>query len=912
MLNEIPKKALRNLYGGHINVQQVLQAIASGMAECGVDVLIHPSITCPMADPDESRIFLPATVRTERALTVVSWYLDHEAGHIMFTPSYKPIVGWFDDHGNLTTPGKWAVNSKIRDVCLKHGYKEVPFSLIVAAKNLMNACEDTRMEKLVIKRLPGTQKHFIKGPVAAGLDDQIEVVVEKAKELQAQTGKPNPPLSPFYVAQMHTYTLLDGWHGSKSRNHARDTFPPHVGWVMDIIDDEFGGIKDVSLLTFDDIVDRTEDAMAKIIDKVLEDAKEVEGQKGASPPPQESPFQDEFNKVKPPPESDGDEESDDEESQDGDENEEGNSQWSGEPQEEDGDEQDSEGSGEQDDDSQDGPGESDEGDSESGDPEDTDDDSQSGGDGGSDDGDEQDDSADADPSDDDDDSGSGSGEPGDEDEDSDSDSQDGSGDGQADGSEDSERDSEDDSGESGSGSDGEDVDENSDEDDSDVPSDSSDTGDLNEDGSENDSDASESDSEDGDDSTPEGRPEEYEEDSEGEEKALPQQVEEWVKQADSDMSGQMAESFGDQDTSGNQGASRMPGGGGNPTPEAKYLEQQGMPDRYYDGLAPGLRTLVVQGKYLEEATNDSNFALYDKAVRLYQPKNLGPAARKLVGKFTSAPGRAYAGNRVNPRMLAPIRAGKADGKPLMLRRNDTIYSRKGVAVGLHVDCSGSMCSQIGGLDPMPREVAGLAQSKFLISHAAMRGLARVLASAGIPFSATGFTTCYPKHAGYGRGSRRLDIVNFIFKDFQETWNTTEKYMIAMNPYTRINYNGDVLSSHANADGESLLWAASRLLQREEDIKVLIVASDGQPAAGDGNTEIAFLKYAVHRCLGAGIYVGGLGIGTDCVKMFYPINETVHYFPPGSGSPEGAAIHLQNLIVNLIDKLMVEGGQYAQH
>jgi cobalamin biosynthesis protein CobT len=199
----------------------------------------------------------------------------------------------------------------------------------------------------------------------------------------------------------------------------------------------------------------------------------------------------------------------------------------------------------------------------------------------------------------------------------------------------------------------------------------------------------------------------------------------------------------------------------------------------------------------------------------------------------------------------------------------------------------------------------------------MRSLAKVFSTAGIPFCAAGFTTCRAKHrpASVGVASRKQysrtdDIVNFIFKDFHETWNTTEKYMIAMNPFTHINYNGDSICANCNADGESILWAASRLLAREEAIKVLIVASDGMPAGGDGIHEAAFLKYAVQRIENAGVYIGGLGIGTEYVKQFYRVSETLPFFPPGKGSAEAAPIYLQNLMIRLVDRLMTEGGKNA--
>jgi hypothetical protein len=586
---------------------------------------------------------------------------------------------------------------------------------------------------------------------------------------------------------------------------------------MDIIDDEFGDIKDVTTTTFDSLVDRTETAMAKIIKKVLEDAQEVEGggEGGQPPPQQENPFQDEFTKSKDKSKGEGEGEDDGEGGEGEQEDQEG-----GEGSEEQGDEQSEtsdEADGSEDEDSDGGESSGESGGASEDEGEDTDDESGEGNDGSeSGEQDESEGDSGSGSSDESDDAGSDGSESGDQGEDGDDDTEEQSGGGASDGSEDAEGDDGDDDGESDSGS----GDERLDDEEDDWDAEGEDEGDEAEDSDDAGSEDSPMDGEDeGEDGgeTEEGIEEEesHLEEGDGKPKQLPKQVEEWADDADVDMADLIRQGHEHElaQEAGEGGSDERPQAGGSPN-VPHNASSENMPEAYYDNLAPGLRTVVIDGVHMNNFANDHQsdiFSAYDQFVRELMPPNLGPAARKLVGKFKGAPGPAYAGNRVNPRLLAPIVAGKAGGRPLMLRRNDTVYSRKGVSVMLLLDCSGSMCEGMRGLDL--KEPAGINSikenigyswrefaSKFVISHAAIRSLARVFQSSGVPFAVGGFTTMGAKHrtsGGHGRSvSRGFDIVNLMFKDFHEPWASSEQKMIAMNPFTQINFRGDTICSHA--------------------------------------------------------------------------------------------------------------------
>ena len=73
----------------------------------------------------------------------------------------------------------------------------------------------------------------------------------------------------------------------------------------------------------------------------------------------------------------------------------------------------------------------------------------------------------------------------------------------------------------------------------------------------------------------------------------------------------------------------------------------------------------------------------------------------------------------------------------------------------------------------------------------------------------------------------------------------------------------------NIDGESVAIAATRLSQRKEKRKILIVLSDGYPA-GNGSSGLlaGHLKKTVKEIEKSGIDVFAIGIQTEAVKRFY--------------------------------------------
>lgn len=173
-----------------------------------------------------------------------------------------------------------------------------------------------------------------------------------------------------------------------------------------------------------------------------------------------------------------------------------------------------------------------------------------------------------------------------------------------------------------------------------------------------------------------------------------------------------------------------------------------------------------------------------------------------------------------------------------------------VAVSLVIDCSGSM----GG-------------NKIELARQTGLALGESLKALGITFEVVGFNTSgdssmYNATRGITDEERKRfnrfgEILrHMVFKDF------------ASNDLSGI---CKAEAGGANADGESITWAAKRLAERKEKRKIMLVLSDGQPSHGGANHEVLAgdLKRVISILPKAGIEPIGIGIGTDDPKLFYP-------------------------------------------
>lgn len=180
-------------------------------------------------------------------------------------------------------------------------------------------------------------------------------------------------------------------------------------------------------------------------------------------------------------------------------------------------------------------------------------------------------------------------------------------------------------------------------------------------------------------------------------------------------------------------------------------------------------------------------------------------------------------------------------------------------VSLLVDNSGSMRGQ-------PIRQAALAADM----------IAAILSLAGVEFEVLGFTTSgfrggnsYKKWVAAGRPAnpgRLCDLLQVIYKSADQPFQQARQQIAGL-------YDPPFLAE--NIDGEAVLWAARRLLQRPPVRKLLLVLSDGAPADRitlehnqDSDLLARHLVEAVRQCRKQGIEVSAIGLNYD-ISHFYP-------------------------------------------
>lgn len=177
------------------------------------------------------------------------------------------------------------------------------------------------------------------------------------------------------------------------------------------------------------------------------------------------------------------------------------------------------------------------------------------------------------------------------------------------------------------------------------------------------------------------------------------------------------------------------------------------------------------------------------------------------------------------------------------------------AVSLLIDCSGSM-----------------AGAPVRLAAVSAYALSTVLARLGVPFEVAGFTTlklaCVP--IDWERWSRFEPLYMPLFKRFEDRWDAPARERLASLltfPVSRM---------RNNVDGECVERAAARLALRPEGRRILIVLSDGEPAAegrlADQEAHLAAVTASLPR---RGIDAIGLGIMSEAVERFYPKHVVIH-------------------------------------
>lgn len=192
------------------------------------------------------------------------------------------------------------------------------------------------------------------------------------------------------------------------------------------------------------------------------------------------------------------------------------------------------------------------------------------------------------------------------------------------------------------------------------------------------------------------------------------------------------------------------------------------------------------------------------------------------------------------------------------------------AITLLIDQSGSM-----GSGEFPAAYSSSRNTKLYIAGLCAVALAESLRGIqGVYLEVLGFTSSSSGHSnktlprdkrkGGQVCARSETLVHRVHKDFKS------KDLAGLGAMFGIETGN-------NIDGESVRWAARRNLKQKAERRILIVLSDGYPAAAINNHvgtsgEAVLhtdLRSAVKACEDHGIETIGIGITSDAVKAFYP-------------------------------------------
>ena len=251
-------------------------------------------------------------------------------------------------------------------------------------------------------------------------------------------------------------------------------------------------------------------------------------------------------------------------------------------------------------------------------------------------------------------------------------------------------------------------------------------------------------------------------------------------------------------------------------------------------------------KYLTSNKNSEEFMTdYKKRVepKLVDQENFAQQVRKLI-QIRAKVQRQYG-----------VKKGKLDQSRLSRicfnapGFNERVFKNKidnkvlDAAITVLVDMSGSMSGD-----------------KAYYALASTILLNEVCSTLNIPLEILGFTDGY---VGYS-----ISPVMFVYKSFNDLKVSTDqiKDYFALSSAYMI----------GNPDGENILWANDRLIRRKEKKKLMIVMSDGSPAASKSSfgVEAFTLKVIKEIEEAKKINIYGLGLCATAVTEYYKANSVV--------------------------------------
>jgi len=180
------------------------------------------------------------------------------------------------------------------------------------------------------------------------------------------------------------------------------------------------------------------------------------------------------------------------------------------------------------------------------------------------------------------------------------------------------------------------------------------------------------------------------------------------------------------------------------------------------------------------------------------------------------------------------------------------------AVSLLWDCSGSMGRN------------GSHKSKSYLARLAAIAFHEALVRAGITHEVLGFNTGGRPSAELNKKVAELRSDGVSLNHYSRLDEIDARMVFVPFGSTDGRALCEIDGSHANRDGECVLWAARRLAARPEKRKILIVGSDGQPSGARWDyTEKKYLQTVVRDIITSGIEVLAIGVMNPSVEKYYP-------------------------------------------
>lgn len=248
----------------------------------------------------------------------------------------------------------------------------------------------------------------------------------------------------------------------------------------------------------------------------------------------------------------------------------------------------------------------------------------------------------------------------------------------------------------------------------------------------------------------------------------------------------------------------------------------------------------------KDAAHDTGLVRYDRA-RASVDGAVNQMRRKLERALISKANRGWLRNReegtLDSKRLVAAYQGQLD-----VRKQREPVDELNVCLGLIVDQSGSMSGH-----------------KIQLAQQAAISYAEAVDKVNIPFMIGGFTTTYlaadalnPLESVSIRGYRNFALDLYLYKKFDEPLKKARPAIGAMTG----------CEMHANADGDSLLQFYWKFIKgRPEQRKIMVVFSDGLPAASGGDQRQR-LRDVVAYLESEGVELLAIGICSDAPKEFY--------------------------------------------